>query len=102
MSSFCGTLHLANYEKFKDAIQYRMAVWKHFIILFGGFYDPGFTSQSPNPPLLSNLAHLRTQARYLNDLWMFDTQEYKWTQMEFKETEQKPSYVDALINPRIT
>jgi hypothetical protein len=23
----------------------RMAVWKHYIILFGGFYDPGITSQ---------------------------------------------------------
>jgi hypothetical protein len=79
-----------------------MAVWKHLIILFGGFYDPGFTSQLPNPPLLLNLAHLRIQARYLNDLWVFDTQEYKWAQMEFKDTEQKPSYVDALINPRIT
>ena len=22
-----------------------MAVWKHYIILFGGFYDPGITSQ---------------------------------------------------------
>jgi hypothetical protein len=23
-----------------------MAMWKHFIILFGGFYDPGITSKS--------------------------------------------------------
>ena len=21
-----------------------MAVWKHYIVLFGGFYDPGHTS----------------------------------------------------------
>ncbi|KDR71068.1 hypothetical protein GALMADRAFT_144144 [Galerina marginata CBS 339.88] len=52
---------------------HRMAVWKHLIILFGGFYDPGITT------------------RYLNDLWVFDTQEYKWTQVEFRETESKPS-----------
>ena len=32
-------------------------------------------------------------ARYLNDLWAFDTQEYKWTQVELKETDSKPSYV---------
>ena len=32
-------------------------------------------------------------ARYLNDLWVFDTQEYSWRQIEFKETELKPSYV---------
>ncbi|KAK7014875.1 kelch domain-containing protein 4 [Favolaschia claudopus] len=52
---------------------HRMATWKHFILLFGGFYDPGVTT------------------RYLNDLWLFDLQEYKWRQIEFKETELKPS-----------
>ncbi|KAF9049842.1 hypothetical protein BJ165DRAFT_1341529 [Panaeolus papilionaceus] len=52
---------------------HRMAVWKHLIVLFGGFYDPGITT------------------RYLNDLWVFDTQEYKWTQIELKENESKPS-----------
>ncbi|KAF9558179.1 galactose oxidase [Agrocybe pediades] len=52
---------------------HRMAVWKHYIILFGGFYDPGITT------------------RYLNDLWFFDTQEYKWTLVEFKDTAPRPS-----------
>ncbi|KAF8164705.1 hypothetical protein B0H34DRAFT_686248 [Crassisporium funariophilum] len=52
---------------------HRMAIWKHFIVLFGGFYDPGITT------------------RYLNDLWLFDTQEYKWKQVEFRETDTKPS-----------
>ncbi|KAF9530875.1 hypothetical protein CPB83DRAFT_787413 [Crepidotus variabilis] len=52
---------------------HRMAVWKHLIVLFGGFYDPGITT------------------RYLNDLWYFDTQEYKWTQVELRDTESKPS-----------
>ena len=23
----------------------RMAIWKHYIILFGGFYDPGYRSK---------------------------------------------------------
>lgn len=32
-------------------------------------------------------------ARYLNDLWLFDTQEYRWQQVEFKPTDVKPSYV---------
>jgi len=50
-----------------------MAVWKHLIILFGGFYDPGIVT------------------RYLNDLWVFDTQEYTWTQVELKETDSRPS-----------
>ncbi|KAK0231789.1 galactose oxidase [Armillaria nabsnona] len=52
---------------------HRMAIWKYYIILFGGFYDPGVTT------------------RYLNDLWLFDTQEYKWRQAEFKDTEPRPS-----------
>ncbi|KAJ7109361.1 hypothetical protein C8R44DRAFT_833876 [Mycena epipterygia] len=52
---------------------HRMAIWKHFIVLFGGFYDPGITT------------------KYLNDLWFFDLQEYKWRQIEFRETDLRPS-----------
>ena len=26
-----------------------MAMWKHYIVLFGGFYDPGIKSTSPRP-----------------------------------------------------
>ncbi|KAJ8586961.1 galactose oxidase [Rhizopogon salebrosus TDB-379] len=52
---------------------HRMAMWKYYIVLFGGFYDPGFRTQ------------------YLNDTWVFDTQEYKWRQIEFKDTDRKPS-----------
>ncbi|KAG5725207.1 Kelch domain-containing protein 4 [Termitomyces sp. T112] len=52
---------------------HRMAMWKHCIVLFGGFYDPGVTT------------------RYLNDLWVFDTQEYTWRQIEFREMDLKPS-----------
>ena len=36
-------------------------------------------------------------ANYLNDLWYFDTQEYVWRQVEFKENERKPSYVMGLL-----
>ncbi|RXW12652.1 hypothetical protein EST38_g13202 [Candolleomyces aberdarensis] len=52
---------------------HRMTMWKHFVVLFGGFYDPGITT------------------RYRNDLWVFDTQEYSWKLIEFKETELTPS-----------
>ncbi|KZO97259.1 galactose oxidase [Calocera viscosa TUFC12733] len=52
---------------------HRMAAWKHLIVLFGGFYDPG----------------IRTN--YLNDLWLFDTQTYKWEQVELKDADRKPS-----------
>ncbi|TDL21234.1 galactose oxidase [Rickenella mellea] len=51
----------------------RMAMWKHYVFLFGGFYDPG----------------IRTN--YFNDLWYFDTQEYLWRQVEFKDADRKPS-----------
>jgi len=51
-----------------------MAIWKHYIVLFGGFYDPGITT------------------RYMNDLWVFDTHEYRWQQIEYKDpNERRPS-----------
>lgn len=31
------------------------------------------------------------KARYHNDLWIFDTQEYVWRQVEFREGDSKPS-----------
>ncbi|KAF9644018.1 galactose oxidase [Thelephora ganbajun] len=52
---------------------HRMAIWKHYIVLFGGFYDPGYTTN------------------YLNDLWLFDIQEYEWKQIVMKDNERKPS-----------
>ncbi|THH04020.1 hypothetical protein EW146_g10287 [Bondarzewia mesenterica] len=52
---------------------HRMALWKHCIVLFGGFYDPGVTT------------------RYLNDLWVFDIHDYKWSKIEFKDADRKPS-----------
>ncbi|KAF8423442.1 hypothetical protein L210DRAFT_3570260 [Boletus edulis BED1] len=52
---------------------HRMAMWKHFIVPFGGFYDPGFRTQ------------------HLKDTWIFDKQEYKWRQFEFKDSERQPS-----------
>ena len=42
-----------------------MAVWKNYIILHGGFRDLG------------------TMTTYLNDVWLFDVTEFKWTQVEF-------------------
>src|ERR1700689_5011017 len=32
-------------------------------------------------------------AKYLNDTWVFDTLDYKWRQIEFKDVDRKPSYV---------
>lgn len=76
----------------------RMAIWKHFIVLFGGFYDPGVTSPFGLPPSLAPLLphtgptlNGSNLARYLNDLWLFDLQEYKWRQIEFRETDTRPS-----------
>ncbi|KAG8928330.1 hypothetical protein FRC00_001795 [Tulasnella sp. 408] len=51
---------------------HRMALWKHFIVLFGGFVDIG------------------VRTNYLNDLWLFDTQEYKWIQVEFGPNDRQP------------
>ena len=68
-----------------------MALWKHYIVLFGGFYDPGVTSTRQIQVVLTELTTFLPLARYLNDLWLFDTQEYKWNQIEFREMDAKPS-----------
>ncbi|KAI8621697.1 hypothetical protein BC830DRAFT_1057953 [Chytriomyces sp. MP71] len=46
---------------------HRMVLWKHYIILFGGFYDAG------------------NETRYLDDLHVFDTAEQKWITVECSE-----------------
>ena len=50
----------------------RMAVWKNYIILFGGFKDLG------------------THTTYLDDMWLFDVMNYKWTKVEFPTTMSMP------------
>lgn len=51
---------------------HRLAVWKNYIIMHGGFRDLG------------------TMSTYLNDLWLFDITTYKWTQVEFPSTHPVP------------
>ncbi|KAJ3014268.1 UNVERIFIED_CONTAM: hypothetical protein HDU68_000358 [Siphonaria sp. JEL0065] len=46
---------------------HRMVLWKHYIILYGGFYDAG------------------NETRYLDDLHVFDTVECKWITVECSE-----------------
>ena len=42
---------------------------------------------------INGFAHLDYLANYLNDLWLFDTQEYKWRQIEFRDADRKPTCV---------
>ncbi|GAA6002195.1 Kel3p [Rhodotorula paludigena] len=51
---------------------HRMAVYKNFIFLFGGFQDTG----------------IRTT--YLNDLWAWSLTDFKWHQVEFSQIDRKP------------
>lgn len=52
---------------------HRMAFWKHFLVLFGGFQDTG------------------ARTTYLGDLWLFDTSEYKWHEIKQINELRKPS-----------
>jgi hypothetical protein len=53
---------------------HRMVQWKHFIVLFGGFYDAG------------------AETKYLDDLWIFDTKEFKWLKVDWlNDPNAKPS-----------
>ncbi|TNY22711.1 hypothetical protein DMC30DRAFT_123277 [Rhodotorula diobovata] len=51
---------------------HRMAVYKNFIFLFGGFQDTG----------------IRTT--YLNDLWAWSLTDYRWYPIEISAAERKP------------
>lgn len=51
---------------------HRMAVWRSYIVLFGGFYDA-----------------LRDM-RWFNDLYLFSLQEERWTQVSCKQNSQLP------------
>lgn len=42
---------------------HRMTAWKKYLVLFGGFVDTG------------------ARTTYLNDLWLFDMEEYKWVEL---------------------
>lgn len=50
----------------------RMALWKNWIVLVGGFHDVG------------------VRTNYLGDTWAFDLTEYKWREIIFPLTAQKP------------
>lgn len=54
---------------------HRMAMWKHLLFLFGGFQDTG----------------IRTS--YLADLWVWDTLNCKWHQIEHSAVDRKPGSV---------
>ncbi|KAI0754124.1 hypothetical protein C8Q80DRAFT_1350004 [Daedaleopsis nitida] len=76
---WCFDISTHSWERIETKVRptarsgHRMAMWKHYVVLFGGFYDPGI------------------KTNYLNDLWLFDTQEYKWTKIELKDADRKPS-----------
>ncbi|KAJ3096602.1 hypothetical protein HK100_005532 [Physocladia obscura] len=60
---------------------HRMVLWKHYIILFGGFYDAG------------------NETRYLDDLHIFDTVECKWTVVVVPEPKPtKRSGFDLIVS----
>ncbi|TIB85921.1 galactose oxidase [Wallemia mellicola] len=52
---------------------HRMTVFKNFIILYGGFHDTG------------------VRTTYLDDLWIFSLDDFKWRKIEFSPLERKPS-----------
>ncbi|EIW72802.1 hypothetical protein TREMEDRAFT_72882 [Tremella mesenterica DSM 1558] len=51
---------------------HRMVMWRQYVILFGGFIDTGI------------------KTNYLADLWLFDTEEYKWKQVDILDKDRTP------------
>jgi len=47
-----------------------MTSWKHYLILFGGFYDIG------------------VDVRYYDDFWIFDTKKHKWQKIDITQNDK--------------
>lgn len=52
---------------------HRMALWRHYLVLFGGFIDTG------------------ARTTYLQDLWLFDTSAYKWFEIPQNDLKRPPA-----------
>ena len=52
---------------------HRMTMWKHYLVLFGGFVDTG------------------VRTTYLQDLWIFDTYEYRWYEIKQNDLRRPPA-----------
>ncbi|KAI1319979.1 hypothetical protein EDD11_002310 [Mortierella claussenii] len=52
---------------------HRMTLWKHYLVMLGGFYDN------------------YVDTRYYDDLWVFDTLDYKWIKVELPDQMIRPS-----------
>eukprot|EP00842_Homolaphlyctis_polyrhiza_P004374 jgi/Hompol1/4938/HPOL_000458-RA len=66
---------------------HRMVLWKHYIVMFGGFFD-NYTQTIYATDLLLYAKH--TVLKSNNDLWLFDTIEYKWIKLEVPEPRPTP------------
>ena len=46
----------------------------------------------PEPPMLLDawLIMIADLANYLSDLWLFDTETYKWKQIEIRDADRAP------------
>lgn len=68
---------------------HRCIVWRHFMILFGGFYEA-----------------LREPPRWFNDLWVYDFFENLWTEYKYSKLTSMPDarsgFVFALHTPSDT
>jgi hypothetical protein len=65
-----------------------MVLWKQYIILFGGFIDVGVKSEALH--WSGKRVSLTSPANYLSDLWIFDTEEFRWKQIEYLDPERSP------------
>ena len=79
-----------------------MAEWQFgntILFCLAGFMTLDIQVRSTNMavPLSPDLS----TANYLNDLWIFDMQEYKWKQIVMKDNERKPSWVSDSSSSKI-
>ncbi|KAJ9116352.1 hypothetical protein QFC22_004793 [Naganishia vaughanmartiniae] len=61
-----------------------MTFWKQYIVMYGGFHDTG------------------VKTSYLSDLWIFDTETYKWKEVEMKATDRAPGASSSTVRKPFT
>lgn len=95
---WCFDITTHSWERFDTKLRpsarsgHRMALWKHWIFLFGvrRFLFVSVSSTDFMFQLGQGFSDTGIRTSYLSDLWAWDTNEYRWHQIEISDVERKP------------
>lgn len=104
-AQWCFDITTHSWERFDTKLRpsarsgHRLAAWKHLIFLFG--VSSLLLSARCNADGLTTQGFQDTGVRtsYLSDLWVWDTLEYKWHQIDISDVDRKPGFVPSSPPP---